>query len=233
MKDGTCRNGLKIITGHQQNFTKPTRMILDLLLLMQTGYNIDTFGKSSWWSVCDTTTDRVVVNSTNQGENFILYQQNDTCSFSNGKGGLLSYTCDQRTDARYDIKTNGCGAKDDFCDIHNEEIIEVNLTCSNTIYNVKFKIYDSGSSFLISFYNQPNINMSSGGSRYGETLFADSLCPFTHYCQDSVVINNKKYYKVGKLYDIPNYQNIDTVYYNASGGLLRFCMSDSTVWSRR
>jgi hypothetical protein len=178
------------------------------------------------------TTDRDLTASE---KNFIPYQQNDTCSFSNGKGGgLLSYMCDQRTDARYDIKTNGCGAKDDFCDIHNQEILEVNLNCSNAIYNVKFKIFDNGSSFTITFYNQPNTNMGSQGDGFYSPLYADSICPLTHYCLDSAIINSKKYYKVGKLIDNYNSnQNIDTVYYTRSNGILRFCMSDSTVWTKR
>jgi hypothetical protein len=61
-------------------------------------------------------------------KNFISYQFNDTCSFSDGKGGLLSFTCTSRSDVWQDRNLNGCGPKDDIYNIISEEKLEVNLT---------------------------------------------------------------------------------------------------------
>jgi hypothetical protein len=176
-------------------------------------------------------------------KNFIPYQPNDTCSFSDGKGGLLSFTCISRSDVWKDRTLNGCGPKDDICNIINEEKLEVNLACSNTIYNAKIGIYQSGNFFRINFYNQPYTSQGSQGYTFDGALYADSSCPLSYwcplcprsaYCLDSLVANNKKYYKVGKLREsTSNNPAIDTIYYNASNGLLRFCMSDSTIWTKR
>jgi hypothetical protein len=176
-------------------------------------------------------------------KNFIPYQPNDTCSFSDGKGGLLSFTCISRSDVRKDIPTLGCGSTDDVCYIENQEQLEVNLDCSNTLYNIKIGIYQSNNFFRINFYNQPNIYQGYSGYLFDSAVYPDSLCPLSYwcplcpqsaYCLDSLIANNKKYYKVGKLVDLNDHNpKIDTIYYNESGGLLRFCMSDSTVWTKR
>jgi hypothetical protein len=81
-------------------------MILDLLLLMQTGYDIDAFGKSSWWSVCDTTTDRVVVNF-HQPRRGLTYrgmlqgQVKDV--YSSNKGVFPQYYFRNKLTLRYNI----------------------------------------------------------------------------------------------------------------------------------
>jgi hypothetical protein len=180
-------------------------------------------------------------NLTISEKKFIPYQFNDSCSFSDGKGGLLSFTCTSRSDVWQDRNTLGCGPNDDVCHIISEEKLEVNLACSNSLYNVKIGIYQSDQFFRINFYNQPYTFQGSQGYTFDSPLYADSSCPIGSYfcyqcpyCFDSLTFNYKKYYKVGKLTEsTANNPKIDTIYYNATGGLLRFCMSDSTVWTKR
>jgi hypothetical protein len=189
---------------------------------------------------CNNTHNQIINRTTGRDltvseKNFIPYEQNDTFSFFDGKGRLLSYICNQRIDARYDIKLTSCGPKDDYCDIDNEETLEVNLTCSNIDYNLKMGIYENGQTFKLNFYNQPVLDIvyKGTGNKFKGDLFADSACGIPTDCIDSIIINTKKYYKVVKLVDYTDLNSIDTVYYTRANGIIKFCMTDSTVWTKR
>jgi hypothetical protein len=165
-------------------------------------------------------------NLTAQQLSFIPYQMYDTFSFSNSTGDSLKYTCVSRIESRYD--RNPCSSSASTCWVYNDDQLVTLLTCKDTAFNFNLRLYQSGARFFANLYKK------SPQDLIDQYMDINSSCGTNSGCMDSIVLNNKKYYNIAKLVNPSSqYYSLDTLYYSRQVGILRFCLADGEVWTKR
>lgn len=168
------------------------------------------------------------------------YKLGDTLSFTNELNGqILHYKCKYYNRYLRVGDTTECPNDMEFCNVHAEEVLEVGLNCLENENQNFFLYYNVFGKKLYFQYKK----IRGDESMYG-TIERDSTCNLstnrTHpisypdvQCIGTVNIRNKIYLNVAKLSN-PSFYNptLDTLYYNKTSGLLRFCLKNGDQWNK-